>query len=75
MRILEKRAPVSIRVNALKSDVLSIIEVLSSEGIEGKLAKKVRYGIDIIGNPRRLTQIQKLSKLAILKCKTSILRK
>ena len=58
MRLLEKRAPVSIRVNALKSDVSTILEVLSSEGIEGKIAKKVRYGIDIIGNPRRLTQIQ-----------------
>ena len=58
MRLLEKRAPVSIRVNALKSDVSSILEVLSSEGIEAKIAKKVRYGIDIIGNPRRLTQTQ-----------------
>ena len=58
MRLLEKRAPVSIRVNALKSDVSSILEVLSSEGIEGKIAKKVRYGIEIIGNPRRLTQLQ-----------------
>ena len=58
MRLLEKRAPVSIRVNALKSDVSSILEVLSSEGIEGKIAKKVRYGIEIIGNPRCLTQIQ-----------------
>ena len=58
MRLLEKRAPVSIRVNTNKSDVSSILEVLSSEGIEGKIAKKVRYGIEIIGNPRRLTQIQ-----------------
>ena len=58
MRLLEKRGPVSIRVNAHKSNVSSILEVLSSEGIEGKIAKKVRYGIKIIGNPRRLTQIQ-----------------
>ena len=58
MRLLEKRAPVSIRVNAHKSDVSSILEVLSSEGIEGKIAKKVRYGIEIIGNPRRLTQLK-----------------
>ena len=56
MRLLEKRAPVSIRVNAHKSDVSSILELLSSEGIEGKIAKKVRHGIEIIGNPRRLTQ-------------------
>ena len=58
MRLLEKRAPVSIRVNVHKSDVSSVLEMLSSEGIEGKIAKKVRYGIEIFGNPRRLTQIQ-----------------
>ncbi len=58
MRLLEKRAPVSIRVNALKSDLSTILEVLSLEGIEGKISKKVGYGIDIIGNPRRLTQIR-----------------
>ena len=62
MRLLEKRAPLSIRVNAHKSDVSSILEVLSSEGIEGKIAKKVRYGIEIIGNPRRLTQIQSFQR-------------
>ena len=58
MRLLEKRAPVSIRVNTLKSDMSSILEVLSLEGIEGKISQKVRYGIEIVGNPRRLTQIQ-----------------
>ena len=58
MRLLEKRAPISIRVNPLKSDISSILESLSLEGIEGKKSKIVRYGIDIIGNPRRLTQIQ-----------------
>ena len=58
MRLLEKRAPISIRVNPLKSDISSILECLSLEGIEGKKSKIVRYGIDIIGNPRRLTQIQ-----------------
>ncbi len=58
MRLLEKRAPISIRVNPLKSDISSLLECLSSEGIEGKKSKRVRYGIDIIGNPRRLTQIQ-----------------
>ena len=58
MRLLEKRAPVSIRVNVHKSDVSSILEVLSLEGIEGKKAKKVRNGIEIFGNPRRLTQLQ-----------------
>ena len=58
MRLLEKRAPISIRVNPLKSDLSSILECLSLEGIEGKKSKIVRYGIDIIGNPRRLTQIQ-----------------
>ncbi len=58
MRLLEKRAPVSIRVNALKSDISSILDVLSLERIEGTMSKEVRYGIDIIGNPRRLTQIQ-----------------
>ena len=58
MRLLEKRAPVSIRVNSLKSDMSSILEVLSLEGIDGKISQKVRYGIEIVGNPRRLTQIQ-----------------
>ena len=58
MRLLEKRAPISIRVNPLKSDISSILECLSLEGIKGKKSKIVRYGIDIIGNPRRLTQIQ-----------------
>ena len=58
MRLLEKRAPISIRVNPLKSDISSILESLSLEGIEGKKSKIVKYGIDIIGNPRRLTQIQ-----------------
>ena len=58
MRLLEKRAPISIRVNPLKSDVSSILECLSLEGIKGKKSKIVRYGINIIGNPRRLTQIQ-----------------
>ena len=58
MRLLEKRAPVSIRVNALKSDSLSVLGMLNLEGIEGKISKKVRYGIEIVGNPRRLTQIQ-----------------
>ena len=58
MRLLERRAPVSIRVNPLKSDISSILECLSLEGIEGKKSKIVRYGINIIGNPRRLTQIQ-----------------
>ncbi len=58
MRLLERRAPISIRVNPLKSDIPSLLECLSSEGIEGKKSKTVRYGIDIIGNPRRLTQIQ-----------------
>ena len=58
MRLLEKRAPISIRVNPLKSDISSLLECLSLEEIEGKKSKRVRYGIDIIGNPRRLTQIQ-----------------
>ena len=57
MRLLEKRAPISIRVNPLKSDISSILEFLSLEGIEGKKSKRVRYGIDIIGNPRRLTPV------------------
>ena len=58
MRLLEKRAPVSIRVNALKSDMSSVLGMLNLEGIEGKISKKVRNGIEIVGNPRRLTQIQ-----------------
>ena len=58
MRLLEKRAPISIRVNPLKSDISSLLECLSLEGIEGKKSKRVRYGINIIGNPRRLTQTQ-----------------
>ncbi len=58
MRLLERRAPISIRVNPLKSDVSSILECLSSEGMKGKKSKTVRYGINITGNPRRLTQIQ-----------------
>ena len=36
MRLLERRAPVSIRVNALKSDTSSILKILSLEGLEGK---------------------------------------
>ena len=58
MRLLERRAPISIRVNPLKSDISSILECLSLEGIERKKSKTVKYGINIIGNPRRLTQIQ-----------------
>ena len=58
MRLLERRAPISIRVNPLKSDVSSILECLSSEGMKGKKSKTVRYGINITGNPRRLAQIQ-----------------
>jgi 16S rRNA (cytosine967-C5)-methyltransferase len=58
MRLLERRAPISIRVNPLRSDISSILECLSLEGIEGKKSKTVRYGINITGNPRRLTQIQ-----------------
>ena len=58
IRLLERRAPVSIRVNTLKSDMSSILKLLSLEGVEGKKSKKVRYGIEIIGNPRRLKQIK-----------------
>ncbi len=58
MRLLERRAPISIRVNVLKSDISSVLELLSVEGIEGKKSKELRFGIDIIGNPRRLTQIK-----------------
>ena len=58
MRLLERRAPISIRVNPIKSDISSILECLSLEGIERKKSKTVRYGINITGNPRRLTQIQ-----------------
>ena len=58
MRLLERRAPVSIRVNALKSDTSSVLKLLSLEGVEVKKSKEVKYGIDIIGNPRRLKQIK-----------------
>lgn len=51
-----ERAPISLRVNARRSNVADAIELLAEEGIEARAHNKSTHGIHIKTNHRRVSQ-------------------
>ncbi len=76
LRAMQRRAPVFLRVNALRGDVAAALRALAADGIAAQLRPDVKFALEITGNARKiqngrayldgLVELQDLSSQAVV---------